>query len=200
MNSFDDLQKSWLSQPLTPEPDLKAIRSLEDRWEKYHLKSKTSNWLMSIGFLLAFIVITWIYFTFRDRYDWPFEASIIGVNLLMTIFVMIKWRSYGFNRESMDTPGVDFITYRLKRLNWDRLILTRWVWIYNILLWFSMCMYIVEVTKKGTPMFTFLALLITTGYIFGVTLWSKLYRQKRQIATIDALSSELKCILQDIKA
>jgi MFS family permease len=199
MDDFENIQKNWLSQPIEQKHNEAAVSSVQNKWITYQRKSKLSTWLMTAGFLVAFIVITWVYFTFREKYRWPFDASIAIAILLMIIFLFVKWRSYGFEKKSMDVPEIEFINNQIKKLSWDKKILTKYLYVYNLLLWLALCLYTIEVTRKGTLLFTLTALGITTAYIFGVTLWARFYKQKKQIAVIDDLISDLNAMLKEMK-
>ena len=59
-------------------------------------------------------------------------------------------------------------------------------------------MYIMEITKGASFLFTFTAMAVTTLYIFGITLWIRNYKQKKQLIEIDAIKSELEMLLNDL--
>ncbi|AOM80240.1 hypothetical protein [Pedobacter steynii] len=199
MNSFEEMQNSWLSQPLDKEFTPSAVLSIQSKWHNHQRKFLISSLCMSIGFLATFIVTGWIYFEFRQEYRWPFEISIAAIYVILITFLIVTWRSYGFKKERMEVSSVDYITYQLKKLQWQRKTLTKYVWIYMILLWLALSLYIIEITKRGTLLFTLTALGVTTAYIAGIMLWSKFYKQKKQIQTIDDISDDLKEVLKEIE-
>jgi MFS family permease len=192
------MQNSWLSQPLDKEFTPSAVRSVQSKWQDHQRKFRISNLCMSFGFLATFIVTGWIYSEFRHEYQWPFELSIAAIYLILIIFLIVTWRSYGFKKERMEVSSVEYITYQLKKLHWQRKILTSYVWLYIVLLWLALSLYIIEITKRGTLLFTLTALGVTTGYIAGITLWNKFYKQKKQLQAIEDLSADLKQILTEI--
>lgn len=198
MNSFEEIQNSWLSQPLDKEFRPSAVRSVQSKWQDHQRKFRISGLCMSFGFLATFMMTGWIYFEFRTGYRWPFEVSIAAIYIILITFLIVTWRSYGFKKESLEVSSVEYITYQLKKLHWQRKILTKYVWIYSVLLWLALSLYIIEITKRGSLLFTLTALGITTGYIAGITIWNKFYRQKKQIQAIDDMSSDLRQILLEI--
>lgn len=199
MNSFEEMQNSWLSQPLNKEFTPSSVRSVQSKWQSHQRKFLISSLCMSIGFLATFTVIGWIYFEFRQEYQWPFEISIAAIYVILITFLVVTWRSYGFKKERMEVSSVEYITYQLKKLQWQRKTLTKYVWIYMILLWLALSLYIIEITKRGTLLFTLSALGITTAYIVGITLWNKFYKQKKQVQAIDDISADLKQVLIEIE-
>jgi len=192
MNSFEDIQKNWLSQPVNDLVKPTEIQFVQNKWQKYQRKVLFANVGSSIGLLAALIVIGWVYFSFRHQYRWPFEASIATVYCLIIIFLIVSWKSYGFKKENLEVSSTDFIKYQISKLEWQRKVLTRYVWVYSVLLWIAISFYIVEVTKKGSVLFTLTALGITTAYILGVGLWSWFRKSKKQLRQIDDIIYDLK--------
>ncbi len=193
MDNFDDLQKSWLAQAPEhlPATSLKAVQT---KWQQHQRKVLFSNLGMSAAFLAAFIVIGWVYVAFRHQYRWPFTVSIACTYALLLVFLGVVWRNYGFKKEDLGEPSTGFIRYQLKKLNWQRKTLTTYIWIYNVLLWLALSMYTIEVTRRGTWLFTLMALGGITAYIAGITAWSHFYRQKKQLRAIDEMKTELETL------
>ena len=77
---------------------------------------------------------------------------------------------------------------------WQKDVMTKFVWIYNFLLWLAMVLYIWEITAKGTPTLRYTALGITTLYIFGITLWSNFYKKKKHLKEINELIEDFKTL------
>lgn len=191
MNSFEDIQQSWLSQPVKM-VDPPAIQFVQSKWQKHQRKVLLANLAMSIGFLAALIVIGWVFIAFRDQYGWLFDASIVVVYCLLILYLFITWRGYGFKKENLEVSGADFIDYQITRLEWQRKILTTYIWIYMVLLWIALSFYIAEVTGRGSVLFTLTALGITTLYFIGIACWSWFRKNKKQLRQIDELIHELK--------
>ncbi|OQP56913.1 hypothetical protein A3860_10060 [Niastella vici] len=70
-------------------------------------------------------------------------------------------------------------------------MLTRYVWIYSVLIWLAVSFYIVEVTSKGSVLFTLTALGLTTAYILGVGIWTWFRKNKKQLQQIDDIMYDL---------
>jgi MFS family permease len=189
MNSFEDIQKDWLSQPVN---DVVKPQFVQSKWQQHQRRVFLANMGMSIGFLVALIVVGWVYVAFHHQYKWPFEISIAATYSLLIIFLAVVWRSYGFKKENLEVSSVDFIDYQIRKLQWQRKILTTYIWIYCVLLWIALSLYVVEVTSGGSMLFTLTALGITTAYIMGMGLWAWLRKNKKQLREIDEMTSELK--------
>ncbi|KEQ29305.1 hypothetical protein N180_07095 [Pedobacter antarcticus 4BY] len=200
MTNFEDLQKNWLSQPVSTSVKQEALNSaLPDKWQRNQRKVLWSNMCMSVGFLMALMVIGWVYFTFRSKYEWPFELSIAAIYCSMIVFLFVSWRSYAFKKENRGESSIDFIRHQLQKIQWQRKTLTVYIWIYNTILWFAFSIYIIEITKGASFLFTFTAMAITTSYLLGITLWSRNYKHKKQLIEIDEVKSELESLLNDLK-
>lgn len=195
---FDDIQKSWQAQPVQVNMDNKILNAQKDRWQKNQQKLFKANICMSLGFLAAMIVIGWVYFSFKAEYGLPFKISIATVYTLMIVFLVISWRSYSFKKRNIDDSSQEYIQQQVKMLKWQKDVITKYTWFYIVLLWLAMVMYICEITMKATPTFRYTALAITTLYIFGITLWNRLRKQKRQLLEINELITDLESIGQGL--
>ncbi len=199
MTSFEEIQNSWLAQPVNAKTGPDALSSVQSKWDKRQRKVRLTGIGVSAGFLLAMCGIAWVYTIFRNQYSWPFDVSIAAIYGIMLVFLVVTWKSYGFRKASMDMAAGDYIRYQLKKLHWQRKVLTTYIWIYAILLWLALCLYIPEVTKKASLTFTIVALAITTAYILGIMFWNKFYKQKKQVAAIDEIVLELRHLLDEIE-
>jgi MFS family permease len=194
MNTFEDIQTNWLSQPVHDMVQPSEIQFVQSKWQKQQRKVLFSNLAMSAGFLAALIVIGWVYFSFRNQYGWPFEISIAAMYCLMIVFSIVAWKSYAFKKENLETSSADFIQYQLSKLAWQRKILTTYIWIYIVLLWLALFFYLIEVTGRGSLLFKLTALGGTTAYIVGISLWSWFRKNKKQLRLTDEIINELKQI------
>ncbi|WP_316804847.1 hypothetical protein [Pedobacter nototheniae] len=188
---FEDIQKSWQAQPVEVNTDHKLLDAQKDRWERNQQKLFRNNICMSLGFFVAMVVIGWVYFSFKDQYGLPFKISIATVYILMIVFLVINWRSYAFKKRNIHDSSQEYIQQQIKRLNWQKNIITKYTWMYTILLWLAMVMYIWEITMMATPTFRYTALGITTFYIFGITVWNRARKQKKQLKEIHELIADL---------
>ncbi|RYY57518.1 MAG: hypothetical protein EOO09_01960 [Chitinophagaceae bacterium] len=198
MNNFEDIQNSWLSQPVgeaTPRVDLRAVQS---KWQKRQDKLLKSNLRMTIGFAVSMGVIIWVYFAYESQYHFPFQLSIAIILLLQFIFLGVAWKSYAFRKESFEDSSVEFIDYQVSKLEWQRKTLTTYVWVYNVLLWMAICLYSLEITRNGSLLFRVSAIAGITVYIGGISLWIRHMKQKKQLKAIDEMLRELAAIRKSI--
>ena len=199
MTNFEELQHSWLSQPIEQNTTENIFHVVQDKWDKHQRKLRRSNTGMSIGFLLASAVIIWVYFTYHQKYHWPFAVSIAASLSLMIVFAVLSWRSYDFRRDQRDVSGIEYLDNQIGKLTWQKKMLTTYVWVYTVLLWFALVGYIVEITKGGSLLFTITALAITTIYIGGISLWNRFYKQKKQLTAIDELLKSFQQMRKEIE-
>lgn len=192
MNSFEDIQKNWLSQPVNDMVNPTEIQFVQNKWQGHQRKVLFVNLAMSVGFLAALIIVGCVYVAFRHQYGWSFEVSIVAIYCLLIIFLIAAWRSYGFKRENLEASSADFLDYQVSKLKWQRKILTTYVWIYSVLLWLALSFYVVAVTNREGILFTMTALGITTAYLLGIALWSRFRKNKKQLRQIDEIIYDLK--------
>jgi hypothetical protein len=189
--NFDELKNSWQTQPLNTDMKFKEFKSAFDsKWQKHQRKVWKMNVCMSLGFLSAMIAIAWVYFSFKDEYDWPFQASLITTYLLMIIFAAISWRSYGFKKENFEATSKDFVHYQLEKINWQRKVIAQYFWIYIVLLWLALVLYIWEITSGGTALFRYSALGICSVFLLVLSI-VEARTQGKKLAVLDAMRSEL---------
>ncbi|WP_342332637.1 hypothetical protein [Pedobacter sp. FW305-3-2-15-E-R2A2] len=198
MNSFEDIQNNWLSQQVIEELKITDIQSAQNKWQKHQHKLWISNVVMSICFLLTFSVIGWIYLSFQNKYRWPFDLSIAAISSLMILALIVAWKSYSFKTQDLGVSSIEYLQHQVKKLEWQRKTLTIYIWIYNLLLWLAITMYIIEITRRGTLLFTLTAIGVNTLYVVGFSLWSKYYKNKKKIQAIDTMLAELKQGIEDI--
>jgi MFS family permease len=199
MNSFEDIQKDWLSQPLNEVVKPAETKLTQDKWQKRQRKVLRSNLFITIAFLIVVILSGCLYFQFRHMYRWPFDVSIVAMCSLAIIFLIVSWKSYGFKKENLEVSSVDFIDYQINKLQWQRKILKTYVWVYWVLLWIVLGFYTVEVTSHGSLLFTLTALGVITAYFIGVSLISWFLKNKKQIRKIDEIIDELKQLQESLK-
>lgn len=192
---FEDIQKSWQAQRIQGNPHPKLFEAQKNRWERNQQKLLKNNIWMSLGFVAAMVGIGWVYFAFHEQYGIHFRVSIACIYILMILFLVVNWRSYSFRRGNMDDSSKEYIQQQIKRLSWQKNVIKRYTFIYVILLWMALVMYIWEITITATPIFRFTAFGLTTIYLFGITMWNKVKKQKKQLEEINLLISGL----EDIK-
>lgn len=158
-----------------------------------------NNLRMSVGFLLAMAGIAWVYITYRSDFQWPFDFSIGACYALMILFAGVSWKSYGFREDYMEGTFAGHIRYQLRKLRWQYLVLTVFIWIYTLLLWIALMMYTLEVTRRGSLWFQITVFSITTLYI-GLVSWLTRKKQRRKIDELKKMIFELEDIQMNIEA
>jgi len=153
---------------------------------------------MSLGFLAAMIGIAWVYISFNDEYHWPFKVSLVAAYVLMLVFAAVSWRSYGFKKENFEDSSKDYVDFQLKKLNWQRKLITTYSSIYLVLLWVALTMYIFDITTGGSALFRYSALGVCTSYIVGISIWSRRKKQRKQLSAIDQLTADFETIKKKI--
>jgi hypothetical protein len=193
MMNFENLQKSWQNQVIKPATDLNQLTStMEDKWKKNQKMVFKRNLFLSISFLGVMIAITIIFIKFHNQYQWPFTMSIFSIYGILLVFLMVSWKSYAFKPENLEYSSVEYIVYKLKKLTWQRKVLTTFVTVYGILLWLALMMYTWEVTSRGTMLFRVSAMSITSVYCLGMMAWGKYKNNKKNLPLLDALIADLK--------
>jgi len=188
---FENIQKSWHKQPVIADPDHTVLNAQKDKWQRNQKKVFKMNICMSAAFLGTMLGIGWVYFSFEDQYGPAFKISIASVYILMIVYLIITWRSYSFKRINLDSSSQTFIQQQIKKLRWQKDVITKYLVIYIILLWLAMVMYILEIAKEGTPTFRYTAIGVTTMYLFGCAIWSRATRQKKHLQELNDLIADL---------
>ena len=197
--NFEDIKKDWQTQPVAATADSVKIRpELKSKWEKHQERVLRMNICMSLGFLAAMIGIGWVYLSFNDEYHWPFKVSIATCYFLMLVFAAVSWRSYAFKKENFEDSSKDYVDNQLKKLSWQRKLITTYSWVYLVLLWLALTMYIFEITTGGSALFRYSALGVCTLYMVGISIWSRRKKQRKQLWAIDQLTADFEAIKKKI--
>jgi hypothetical protein len=192
--NFDELKNSWQTQPINTDMKIMEFKSTFDsKWQKHQRKVLKMNVCMTLGFLAAMTAIAWVYFSFKDQYDWPFKVGLISSYVLMIIFSFISWKSYGLKKENFEVASTDFIKYQIQKIDWQRRVISQYFWVYMVLLWLALVMYIWEITAPGTALFRYSALGICSAYLAALCIW-EVKKQKKQLAFLDGMKAELEGI------
>ena len=197
--NFEDLQKSWQGQPvdtLSSNHESKIV--LENTWQKHQRTVFRRNVMMTICFAFVCIGLAWVYLECYKQYGLPFLVSILCMYILLAVYIFIVWWGYGFTEENTTETSAKFIDYQLKKLAWQRNLITTYIWVYTVLLWLSLVMYTWEVTARGTATFRIMAIAIITIYIFVFTLYSRYIKQKKGLKELDQIIYDLKHIRNNL--
>ena len=197
--NFEDLQNSWQSQPVKdPGNAIQINMAMETKWSKHQRKLLRTNILLTLCFSLTIPGIILIYFTYQDAFGWAFKVSIIFVNLLMVVFLGVAWKSYGLKKENLEQPSKDYIAYQVKKLKWQRKTITIYSQVYAVLLWLNIICYTWEVTARGTALFRYTAMVVFTIYIFGLNLWQRSTKHKKNLKVIDEMVASLQHLEKEL--
>jgi hypothetical protein len=190
--NFEELQSSWQQQQVAEPEKIKVLQdTLDNTWSAYQRRLRRSNITLSLSLIPACLVMAWVYFSFHAEYNWPFDASIAVTYVLIFVYISVVWRSYAFKKDQRDVSTVDYISYQLKKISWQRLVLTRYSMVYAFLLLIAINLYIWEISAGGSVLFRVSAFTISDLYIIGINVWYIIKKQPEQLETIDKLTENL---------
>lgn len=189
--NFKDLQKSWQAQPVKASIDPHKLSQQKSKWQIYQRKLLISNIIISLICLALMIIITPIYISDKHKFGWPFTVSIGAVYLLMFLICAISWKSYAFKKENLEVSSIQFINYQIKKLNWQRFIITKYIWVHTVLIWLALVMFIWETTSLRTTTFRLTFLTVTTVYCLGITGWIMFKRSKKGLLKLNSMIADL---------
>lgn len=190
--NFEDIQKSWKAQQVAEPAGLQLQREVKDRWEKQQRRLKLTN----IGVTLAFIgtgsVLAWVYISFHQGHSLFFGGSILAMCLLMFLYLGMMWRGLAYKKERMDVSSSEYLDYQIKKLLWQRKVISTYSQYYSFILWACLMLYGWDVTARGTIWFKLCFFGLTSAYIFGMLIYVNMTKRKRQLRNLDALISDLR--------
>lgn len=191
--NFDDIQKSWRSQPVgTPEDPVVIHNRLSAQWRKQQRGVWWSNVATTAAFGVTLIVLTWVYLSFHQSRSIFFSAGLFLMAALMLAYLVVIWKGIAFKKNEPSLPSKAYITQSLSKLYWRRNTITHYTWIYGVLLWLSLMFYCIDVTEGGSLWYKIGAPAAITVYIFGLLLTIRFTKQKKQLAKIDQLIADMK--------
>lgn len=189
--NFDELKSSWQTQPLNSGMEINELKTtLDNKWNKYQQSLYRTNICMTLGFLAATIVITWVFFAFQAEFGLAFKLSLASTCLLMIVFAAIAWRSYDFKKDHLEVASTDFIKYQLQKISWQRKVISQYIWIYMVLLWLAVMTYMVEILAPASATLKYSAIGITTLFLVIVA-FRDARKQKSRLARLDDMAAEL---------
>lgn len=189
--NFDELKSSWQTQPLNSGMEINELKTtLDNKWNKYQQSLYRTNICMTLGFLAATIVITWVFFAFQAEFGLAFKLSLASTCLLMIVFAAIAWRSYDFKKDHLEVASTDFIKYQLQKISWQRKVISQYIWIYMVLLWLAVMTYMVEILAPASATLRYSAIGITTLFLVIVA-FRDARKQKSRLARLDDMAAEL---------
>lgn len=189
--NFEELKSRWQTQPINSAGEINEMKTtFNSKWNKYQQSLYRTNICMTLGFLAATIVITWVYFAFQAEFGLAFKLSLASTCLLMIVFATIAWRSYDFKKECLEVASTDFIKYQLKKLRWQRKVTSKYIWIYMVLLWLAVMTYMWEILAPATTTMKYSAMGVTTLFLLIVG-FGDARKQKARLARLDEMTAEL---------
>lgn len=189
--NFDELKSSWQTQPLNSGMEINELKTtLNNKWNKYQQSLYRTNICMTLGFLAATIVITWVFLAFQAEFGLAFKLSLASTCLLMIVFAAIAWRSYDFKKDHLEVASTDFIKYQLQKISWQRKVISQYIWIYMVLLWLAVMTYMVEILAPATATLRYSAIGITTLFLVIVA-FRDARKQKSRLARLEDMAAEL---------
>jgi hypothetical protein len=190
--NFEELKSSWQTQPLDSGMEINELkRDLDSKWDKYQKSLYRTNVCMSLGFVAATIAIVTVYIKFQAEFGLAFKLSLASTCLLMIVFAAIAWRSYDFKKDNLEVSSNDFVRYQLKKIEWQRKVISQYIWIYMVLLWLAVMMYIWEITSPGTAVLKYSSMGVTTLFMLIVSFRDG-RKQKSRLARLNEMTEELK--------
>lgn len=190
--NFEELQQAWRSQPVDAPKDTDALRkSIAGKWARQQKHARISNIATTIAFAATFVVFGWVYLSFHADHGLYFTGSIIFMSILMLMYLVVLWKGVTLQKEDPTLPANIYAAQQLRVLRWRRKTMTHYVWIYAVLLWLGLMAYFADVLREATTTFKLSAMAITTAYIFGMVLVTRLTKQKKRIAQIDELIHDM---------
>lgn len=189
---FDELQKSWKAQRVDiPELKPEMINVLASKWSKQQRKLKRVNIFVSIAFLLVFVDLGWVYYSFHKGHTIFFGGSIFMMFVMMCIYLAMLWRGLSFDKFTADTASNIYLDKYIRKLRWQRMLITRYSWIYAFMLWLLFMFYCYDVTMKGSLQMKLIIPAVISIYIWGMQLLMRFTKKKKQLKNIDDLIAEM---------
>ena len=189
--NFEELKSSWQTQPLNSGVELNELkRDFDSKWNRYQNGIYRTNVCMSLGFIAATIAIVTVYIKFQAEFGLAFKLSLASTCLLMIVFAVIAWRSYDFKKDNLEVSSNDFVQYQLRKISWQRKVVSQYIWIYMALLWLAVMMYIWEITNPATATLKYAAMGVTTLFLLIVAIRDG-RKQKSRLAKLDEMTRVL---------
>jgi hypothetical protein len=192
MMDFEELQKSWQSQPLTSPGEITAVQeSVAGKWRKQQRGVLWSNIFTTIGFIAVFVVFGKIHIAFHAGRTILFDGSLVAMSLVMFVYLWVIWKGVALKKADFSAPVNNYLDHYLKTLHWRKKLITTYSWIYGVLLWTALMLYMLDVTHGGSVLFQAAAMGGTTAYIFGVLTITRYTSGRKKLRKIDELMLEL---------
>ena len=190
--NFEDLQKSWKSQPVAPLATEEILARVKKNWNKQYRNILLRNIFTTLAFIAVFIDFAWVYSSFHKGHSIFFGGSILFMVILMITFLWVLWKGMLYKKADFSTSNKDYLSVYIEKLHWRRKTIGTYSTIYMVLLWLALMFYSWDVTQGGSILFRVGAPLAITIYCFLTWFISRRTKCKKQLAKIDALIADLR--------
>ena len=196
--NFEDMQRNWQSQPVDQPDEKQGLnKKLLSQWQQQQQQVKQTNILATAGFVGVFVVAGSIWLSFHAARSVFFTGSIFFVSALMLVYLWVIWKGVANKKSDTTVSTMEYIDQSIQKLFWRRKTLTTYKWTYSILLWIGMMLYLLDTTNGnlssgiGIP-------IATTAYIFGMRLYLRNTKEKKQIVELDQLINDMQLLKTNI--
>jgi hypothetical protein len=198
--NFEELQKSWHSQPVTLSENNAAIEErMIGRWRKQQRTVLWSNIATTIGFVGVFFVFGKVFASFHAGHSAFFGGSMLAMVAVMLMYLVVAWKGFASRKIDHSIAIRKYLDSYSKALQWRRKLITTYNWVYAVLLWASLMCYILDVTHGGSMLLQIGAPAITTAYIFGVIFITRYTKGKKQLLNIDELMADINLLKEKME-
>ena len=119
-----------------------------------------------------------------------FYAGIAGVDSIIIIFTSLLWYSTLIGKEDVAVSNFEYLENTLRRLRLRKLMSTRIIIIYMVLLNLSLTSYYIDVLKGASTRFLVITYSLTYAYSIAMYFITKRRNRKRS-ADLDMLIAEV---------
>lgn len=187
---FDALRANWQQDNNAPAVDLQRVReAAESDLRIQHRRHLRATILMSVSFVVAIAVTSWVYLKFDDHGP-MFYGSIIAVNLLMIVMAVLMWLGVQRDKSSAALTSREHVAQELKKLRYRRFTLLYALPVYMVILLVALLCYYADVLANASAVFKYSTYGATMLYCGLVWLLS-LRKTKRKLADNNRLIAEL---------
>ncbi len=191
MATFEELQNSWRSQPVSQQEDPAAMQArFAEKLARQQRSVLWSNIAVTVGFAAASAVIVWVYFSFSEGRSAFFGGSIVCMLALMAIYLWVLWQGMSF-RKRLDLSDPRYTEHYISILSWRRKTMTQYAFIYSLLLWAALMCYMYDVLGDAPLSYKIGGPLATSIYIWGIYFISKRTKVKRKVKELDEMIADL---------
>ncbi len=195
---FDRLRAGWKQQTNTPAVDLEELRAAaESELQQQHRRHLRSTVLMSLSFIVAMAVTTWVFFRYDDHGP-LFYGSIIAVNLLMIMAGTLMWLGVQDERLRSDLDNLAYIEANLRRLRIRRFTIRYAIPVYLVLLLTALFCYYADLFSEASLQLNLAVYGGTLAYVLGVFVLTR-KKSRKKLELIKKLTGELELLRDGLR-